>query len=101
MKQRIAALSLCVALVTACGTNAPDTEPTPSPTVHEVDPIAGLPGTQVTLEGSGLGGSGVLLLGDLEVAATAWSAESVTFRSEERRVGKECRCRGAEQHDED
>lgn len=79
MKQRIAALSLCVALVTACGTNAPDTEPTPSPTVHEVDPIAGLPGTQVTLEGSGLGGSGVLLLGDLEVAATAWSAESVTF----------------------
>lgn len=74
-QHRIAALALCAVLLAACGTDAP----APRPTISSVEPVAGPPGTKVTVEGNGFGTSGVLLLGDMVVTADEWASQSVTF----------------------
>lgn len=78
---RALASALCVVLLTACATDGPPTPPEPEETLHisSVAPVAGPAGTQVTLQGTGFGESGLVRLGGAPVEPDAWSQGEVTL----------------------
>src|SRR5205823_14620520 len=94
-------VSVLVALVAGVGTNHPVLLSTTA------EPPSGLSGFEILLATSGTSGRPKMAAHDLEsLTGRIRSSESggtwlLTYRSEERRVGKGCRCRLAGRQDKD